>query len=72
MSGGFHFVIDELVGIGVEDAEEAEASDVATTASNVRKDLSEWQEKHATVVLTTVKVNYMVENCVFICSWFSD
>ncbi|XP_041013222.1 uncharacterized protein LOC121256480 isoform X2 [Juglans microcarpa x Juglans regia] len=35
--------------------EEAEASDVATTASNVRKDLSEWQEKHATVVLTTVK-----------------
>ncbi|KAG2706878.1 hypothetical protein I3843_05G110900 [Carya illinoinensis] len=39
----------------MQDAEEAEASDVATTASNVRKDLSEWQEKHATVVLTTVK-----------------
>ncbi|KAG6708713.1 uncharacterized protein LOC122313562 isoform X1 [Carya illinoinensis] len=34
---------------------EAEASDVATTASNVRKDLTEWQEKHATMVLTTVK-----------------
>lgn len=37
-------------------AEEAEASDVATTVSNVRKDLTEWQEKHATIVLTTVKV----------------
>lgn len=35
--------------------EEAEASDVATTGSNVRKDLTEWQEKHATMVLTTVK-----------------
>jgi len=37
-------------------AEEAEASDVTTTVSNVRKDLTEWQEKHATIVLTTVKV----------------
>ncbi|KAJ4838503.1 hypothetical protein Tsubulata_030463, partial [Turnera subulata] len=36
------------------DAEpEPEAS--LTTPSNVRKDLTEWQEKHATLVLTTVK-----------------
>ncbi|KAF7809005.1 BSD domain-containing protein [Senna tora] len=35
--------------------DEAEASDVTTTASNVRKDLNEFQEKHATLVLTTVK-----------------
>lgn len=28
-----------------------------TVASNVRKDLNEFQEKHATLVLTTVKVN---------------
>ncbi|GMY25792.1 BSD domain-containing protein [Fagus crenata] len=35
--------------------EEAEASDVSTTSSNVRKDLNEWQEKHATIVLTSVK-----------------
>lgn len=36
--------------------EEAEASDMTTTTvSNVRKDLTEWQEKHATIVLTTVK-----------------
>ncbi|XP_050277608.1 uncharacterized protein LOC126719083 [Quercus robur] len=35
--------------------EEAEASNVTTTVSNVRKDLTEWQEKHATIVLTTVK-----------------
>ncbi|KAG6601361.1 hypothetical protein SDJN03_06594, partial [Cucurbita argyrosperma subsp. sororia] len=32
-----------------------EASDVAVTASNVRKDLTEWQEQHATLVLTNVK-----------------
>ncbi|KAI4357963.1 hypothetical protein L6164_001875 [Bauhinia variegata] len=35
--------------------DDAEASDVPTTASNVRKDLNEFQEKHATLVLTTVK-----------------
>ncbi|BFG16880.1 hypothetical protein CerSpe_031550 [Prunus speciosa] len=38
----------------VSDAAE-EVSEVPTTASNVRKDLTEWQEKHATFVLTTVK-----------------
>lgn len=36
--------------------DEPEASDVAVTASNVRKDLTEWQEQHATLVLTNVKV----------------
>lgn len=36
--------------------DEPEKSDVPTTVSNVRKDLTEWQEKHATVVLSTVKV----------------
>ncbi|XP_015571948.3 uncharacterized protein LOC8264662 [Ricinus communis] len=35
--------------------DEAEVSDVATTGSNVRKDLNEWQERHATLVLTNVK-----------------
>lgn len=35
------------------DESESEGSDVAT--SNVRKDLNEFQEKHATLVLTTVK-----------------
>ncbi|KAJ6721009.1 BSD DOMAIN-CONTAINING PROTEIN [Salix viminalis] len=35
--------------------DEVEPSDVETKESNVRKDLSEWQEKHATLVLTTVK-----------------
>ncbi|XP_061363143.1 uncharacterized protein LOC133306776 [Gastrolobium bilobum] len=35
--------------------EESEASDVPTVATNVRKDLNEFQEKHATLVLTTVK-----------------
>ncbi|KAJ8760571.1 hypothetical protein K2173_015238 [Erythroxylum novogranatense] len=33
----------------------AEPSDVPTAASNVRKDLTEWQERHATLVLSTVK-----------------
>ncbi|CAL5189109.1 unnamed protein product [Lathyrus oleraceus] len=37
------------------DESESEASDVPTSASNVRKDLNEFQEKHATLVLTTVK-----------------
>ncbi|XP_028794234.1 uncharacterized protein LOC114749859 [Neltuma alba] len=36
-------------------SDEPEASDVTTAASNVRKDLNEFQEKHATLVLTTVK-----------------
>jgi len=41
----------------VENVDEAEGSDVVTAGSNVRKDLNEFQEKHATLVLTTVKVN---------------
>jgi len=41
----------------VENVDETEVSDVATVGSNVRKDLNEFQEKHATLVLTTVKVN---------------
>ncbi|QCD90185.1 hypothetical protein DEO72_LG4g1140 [Vigna unguiculata] len=36
-------------------SDETEVSDVATAGSNVRKDLNEFQEKHATLVLTTVK-----------------
>ncbi|KAF5727797.1 hypothetical protein HS088_TW22G01494 [Tripterygium wilfordii] len=35
--------------------DESETSDVPTTVSNVRKDLTEWQERHATLVLTSVK-----------------
>ncbi|OMO72167.1 hypothetical protein COLO4_27799 [Corchorus olitorius] len=35
--------------------DEPEPSDATTIPSNVRKDLSEWQERHATLVLTTVK-----------------
>ncbi|TYG41626.1 hypothetical protein ES288_D12G190900v1 [Gossypium darwinii] len=35
--------------------DEPEPSDSTTVGSNVRKDLSEWQERHATLVLTTVK-----------------
>ncbi|ESQ28349.1 hypothetical protein EUTSA_v10018843mg [Eutrema salsugineum] len=38
-----------------EQDESSEVSDTATTASNVRKDLSEWQERHATLVLGSVK-----------------
>ncbi|KAH1161918.1 hypothetical protein AAZX31_01G060300 [Glycine max] len=36
-------------------SDESEGSDVTTVGSNVRKDLNEFQEKHATLVLTTVK-----------------
>ncbi|XP_024018307.1 uncharacterized protein LOC21409138 [Morus notabilis] len=38
-----------------QDEPEKSEPDAPTTASNVRKDLTEWQEKHATLVLTTVK-----------------
>lgn len=41
----------------VGNVDESEGSDVTTVGSNVRKDLNEFQEKHATLVLTTVKVN---------------
>ncbi|RDX91789.1 hypothetical protein CR513_26173, partial [Mucuna pruriens] len=36
-------------------SDEPEGSDGATVGSNVRKDLNEFQEKHATLVLTSVK-----------------
>lgn len=36
--------------------EEAANFDGGTGAGNVRKDLSEWQERHATLVLSKVKV----------------
>ncbi|KAI3429217.1 BSD domain-containing protein [Psidium guajava] len=39
----------------IRDEGEEEECDVATTGSNVRQDLTEWQAKHATLVLTTVK-----------------
>ncbi|KAJ0048320.1 hypothetical protein Pint_16306 [Pistacia integerrima] len=38
--------------------DDSEITDVPTE-SNVRKDLNEWQEKHATLVLSTVKVEKM-------------
>lgn len=37
------------------DSDESESSVLPTSGSNVRKDLNEFQEKHATLVLTTVK-----------------
>lgn len=39
---------------GVASADSGTAS--ATSACSVRKDLSEWQERHAYLVLTSVKV----------------
>lgn len=44
----------ELIGLDEADGSE---SNIPATSSNVRKDLTEWQERHATLVLTTVKVN---------------
>ncbi|KAF8021370.1 hypothetical protein BT93_G1723 [Corymbia citriodora subsp. variegata] len=38
-----------------DDEKEEEEGDAAATGSNVRRDLTEWQAKHATLVLTTVK-----------------
>lgn len=41
-----------------------------TSGSNVRKDLNEFQEKHATLVLTTVKVNCLFSEVLFYLSVF--
>ena len=40
--------------VSIDDSEMSEVP----TVSNVRQDLSEWQEKHAYLVLSTVKVNF--------------
>lgn len=51
---------DGLV-VTVDDEEvEEEACGAAAAGSNVRRDLTEWQAKHATLVLTTVKVRRRV------------
>lgn len=34
-------------------------SEKATTSGNFRKDLSEWQERHASLVLSSVKVQIL-------------
>ncbi|KAF4348844.1 hypothetical protein CsatB_019969 [Cannabis sativa] len=39
----------------IQDEAEGSDSETSTTASNIRKDLTEWQEKHANLVLTSVK-----------------
>ncbi|OWM82888.1 uncharacterized protein LOC116189258 [Punica granatum] len=39
----------------VDDGSGVADSETATTSGNVRKDLSEWQERHASLVLSTVK-----------------
>ena len=40
-------------------ADDSEVSDIPAV-SNVRQDLTEWQEKHANLVLATVKVDVSV------------
>ncbi|CAD5316707.1 unnamed protein product [Arabidopsis thaliana] len=60
--GGSEISESELVSFGITDDlrefvkdESSKVSDLETSASNVRKDLSEWQERHATLVLGSVK-----------------
>jgi len=49
-----------MVVMMVDDEEKEEEGDAAAAGSNVRRDLTEWQAKHATLVLTTVKVRRRV------------
>lgn len=49
-------------------ADYSEMSDVPTE-SNVQKDLNEWQEKHATLVLSKVKVSFVLERPHAIVEW---
>lgn len=39
--------------------------------SNVRKDTNEWQEEHATLVLSTVKVSSVLESLQNMAKWIN-
>ena len=57
----FYHVIQSLLEWCFFDcADDTQMSDIPTV-SNVRQDLTEWQEKHANLVLSTVKVAPLLE-----------
>lgn len=51
----YHIIQSLLEGCFFDCADDTQMSDIPTV-SNVRQDLTEWQEKHANLVLSTVKV----------------
>lgn len=52
-------LLQELIWTSNFCADDSEMSD-SVMVSNVRQDLNEWQEKHAKLVLSTVKVRYIL------------
>lgn len=42
--------------MGVDEDESSYSEEVESTSTRVRKDLSQWQERHAVLILSNVKV----------------
>ena len=56
----YHIIQSLLEWCFFDCADDAQMSDIPTV-SNVRQDLTDWQEKHANLVLSTVKVAPLLE-----------
>ena len=56
----YHIIQSLLEWCFFDCADDTQMSDIPTV-SNVRQDLTEWQEKHANLVLSTVKVAPLLE-----------
>ncbi|XWS47251.1 hypothetical protein CRYUN_Cryun14cG0136300 [Craigia yunnanensis] len=50
------FTLETFKNFPLQDNEAANSNSETQTSSNVRKDLSNWQERHAVLVLSKVKV----------------
>lgn len=57
-------MVEDEISSGGSYGDEDEGSSKKTMSGNVRKDLSEWQERHAVLVLSKVKVFISGSLCV--------
>lgn len=64
------FIIHVIVVVVADDDDDGGSETVTTTSSrtrgNVRNDLSEWQQRHATLVLSKIKVRFFYSPFSFI------
>jgi len=44
--------------MGADEDESSYTEEVESTSTRVRKDLSQWQERHAVLILSNVKVSF--------------
>lgn len=60
------FIIHVIVVVVADDDDDGGSETVTTTSSrtrgNVRNDLSEWQQRHATLVLSKIKVLFSIHH----------